>query len=264
MSVSVGVGRGRRRRRADRRRRRAGRPRPLRREAPRPRPGRRRVAVTAVRASRRYHRRRCRAERSIADAPTEPSPSRSPHDEDAPADVLADEAAPRPDERRSRPRLPRDRRHPRGQGRDRFKTIAYHRAADAIGRSPIDLVAAYRAGNPPKVPGVGQAISDKITRARDDRPDGLSRAAPRGGPARASSSSSRSRASGPRPSASSTRSSGSRRWTSLRGGREAAGSGRSRGLSERTEQLILEGIERLGAAADAGCSSTRRRSTSRR
>ena len=43
-----------------------------------------------------------------------------------------------------------------------FKTVAYHRAADAIGRSPVDLVGAYRGGNPPKVPGVGQAISDKI------------------------------------------------------------------------------------------------------
>ena len=43
-----------------------------------------------------------------------------------------------------------------------FKTVAYHRAADAIGRSPVDLVSAYRAGNPPTVPGVGKAISDKI------------------------------------------------------------------------------------------------------
>ncbi len=43
-----------------------------------------------------------------------------------------------------------------------FKTVAYHRAADTIGRSPIDLVAAYRSGGRPKVPGVGQAISDKI------------------------------------------------------------------------------------------------------
>ena len=43
-----------------------------------------------------------------------------------------------------------------------FKTVAYHRAADAIGRSPVDLVAAYRSGTPPKVSGVGQAISDKI------------------------------------------------------------------------------------------------------
>src|SRR6187455_2735623 len=43
-----------------------------------------------------------------------------------------------------------------------FKTVAYHRAADAIGRSPVDLVAAYRAGDAPAVPGVGKAISDKI------------------------------------------------------------------------------------------------------
>ena len=43
-----------------------------------------------------------------------------------------------------------------------FKTVAYHRAADAIGRSPVDLVSAYRAGNPPRIPGVGKAISDKL------------------------------------------------------------------------------------------------------
>ena len=43
-----------------------------------------------------------------------------------------------------------------------FKTVAYHRAADTIGRSPVDLVAAYRSGSRPKVAGVGQAISDKI------------------------------------------------------------------------------------------------------
>jgi DNA polymerase (family 10) len=43
-----------------------------------------------------------------------------------------------------------------------FKTVAYHRAADAIGRSPIDLVGAYRAGETPRIPGVGAAISDKI------------------------------------------------------------------------------------------------------
>src|SRR5262245_43726272 len=48
------------------------------------------------------------------------------------------------------------------QGEIPFKTIAYHRAADAIGRSPVDLPTAYRAGKPPKIPGVGKAISDKI------------------------------------------------------------------------------------------------------
>ena len=43
-----------------------------------------------------------------------------------------------------------------------FKTVAYHRAADAIGRSPVDIVSAYRSGTPPQIPGVGKAISDKL------------------------------------------------------------------------------------------------------
>ncbi len=48
------------------------------------------------------------------------------------------------------------------KGEIRFKTVAYHRAADAIGSSPVDIVSAYKAGVPPQVPGVGKAISDKI------------------------------------------------------------------------------------------------------
>ena len=43
-----------------------------------------------------------------------------------------------------------------------FKTVAYHRAADALAHSPIDVPDAYRRGSPPRIPGVGQAISDKI------------------------------------------------------------------------------------------------------
>ncbi len=43
-----------------------------------------------------------------------------------------------------------------------FKTVAYHRAADVIERSPVDLVAAYRVGKPPRLAGVGPAIGDKI------------------------------------------------------------------------------------------------------
>ncbi len=43
-----------------------------------------------------------------------------------------------------------------------FKTVAYHRAADAIAHSPHDIARAYRAGRPPAIPGVGSAISDKI------------------------------------------------------------------------------------------------------
>src|SRR5689334_3828466 len=43
-----------------------------------------------------------------------------------------------------------------------FKTVAYHRAADAIGRSPIEVARAYRDGRPPEIPGVGKAIADKL------------------------------------------------------------------------------------------------------
>ncbi len=44
-----------------------------------------------------------------------------------------------------------------------FKTVAYHRAADAIARAPFDVAAAYGAGERRPIPGVGRAISDKIT-----------------------------------------------------------------------------------------------------
>ncbi|HYN48826.1 MAG TPA: DNA polymerase/3'-5' exonuclease PolX [Candidatus Nanopelagicales bacterium] len=43
-----------------------------------------------------------------------------------------------------------------------FKTVAYHRAADAIAHSPHEIAHAYREGRPPAIPGVGAAISDKI------------------------------------------------------------------------------------------------------
>ncbi|MEI7743787.1 MAG: DNA polymerase/3'-5' exonuclease PolX [Chloroflexota bacterium] len=44
-----------------------------------------------------------------------------------------------------------------------FKTVAYHRAADAIGKAPFDVAGAYGAGDRRPIPGVGQAIADKIT-----------------------------------------------------------------------------------------------------
>jgi DNA polymerase (family 10) len=43
-----------------------------------------------------------------------------------------------------------------------FKTVAYHRAADAIARAPFDVGAAYASGDRRPIPGVGQAIGDKI------------------------------------------------------------------------------------------------------
>jgi len=44
-----------------------------------------------------------------------------------------------------------------------FKTVAYHRAADAIARAPFDVGATYAAGERRPIPGVGAAIADKIT-----------------------------------------------------------------------------------------------------
>src|SRR5687767_3257567 len=43
-----------------------------------------------------------------------------------------------------------------------FKTVAYHRAADVIAHSPVDLAQAYLSGRPPRLSGVGKAISEKI------------------------------------------------------------------------------------------------------
>jgi DNA polymerase (family X) len=125
-----------------------------------------------------------------------------------------------------------------------FKTIAYHRAADAIGRSPVDLVAAYRAGSPPKVAGVGQAISDKITelvttghmayldRLRAEVPASLVELLQIPG-------------LGPKTVKQLHDELGILTMADLEA---AAREGRIRtlrGLSERTEALILEGIERL-------------------
>ena len=94
-----------------------------------------------------------------------------------------------------------------------FKTVAYHRAADAIGRSPVDLVSAYRAGEPPKIPGVGKAISDKILELATTGQMALLRPAPRGGPAQPRRAVADPGPRAARPSARSTPSSVSRRST---------------------------------------------------
>ncbi len=43
-----------------------------------------------------------------------------------------------------------------------FKTIAYHRAADAIAKAPFDVASTYAGGDRRAIAGVGQAIGDKI------------------------------------------------------------------------------------------------------
>jgi DNA polymerase (family 10) len=168
------------------------------------------------------------------------------HDEDdSPADVLADEAADLTNGDLARVF------HEIGdilevQGEIAFKTIAYHRAADAIGRSPIDLVAADRAGKPPKVAGVGQAISDKIAelvttgkmayleRLRSEVPASLVELLEIPG-------------LGPKTVRQLHEELGIATMAELRDAAETGRIRTLRGLSERTEQLILEGIRRLEA-----------------
>jgi DNA polymerase (family 10) len=43
-----------------------------------------------------------------------------------------------------------------------YKTVAYHKAADAIARSPVEVAKAYLDGRRPRIPGVGEAIAKKI------------------------------------------------------------------------------------------------------
>ena len=44
-----------------------------------------------------------------------------------------------------------------------FKTVAYHRAADVIGRAPVAVARAYIDGHPPTLAGVGRATADKVS-----------------------------------------------------------------------------------------------------
>jgi DNA polymerase (family 10) len=53
------------------------------------------------------------------------------------------------------------------QGEVPFKIGAYRRAAENIANSPLDVARAYREGAPPRLPGVGRAIDDKLAELAD-------------------------------------------------------------------------------------------------
>ena len=53
------------------------------------------------------------------------------------------------------------------EGELAFKIGAYRRAANSIAHTPIDVVAAYRAGSPPRLEGVGKAIDEKLAELAD-------------------------------------------------------------------------------------------------
>ena len=154
-----------------------------------------------------------------------------------------------PDERRPRPDLPRDRRHARGQGRarlqDRRLSPGGRRHRPQPDRHPRGLP---QRDDRPRIPGVGQAISDKIAEiVATGRSASTTASGPRSH--RPSSSCSRSRAWGRARSGSSTTSSASTRSTTSARRPRPAGCATVKGLSARTEQSILEGIARLARPA---------------
>ncbi|MEX1172253.1 MAG: DNA polymerase/3'-5' exonuclease PolX [Chloroflexota bacterium] len=130
-----------------------------------------------------------------------------------------------------------------------FKTVAYHRAADAIGRSAVDLVEAYRAGHPPPVPGVGKAISDKIaelaTTGRLAFYDRLCTEVPPG-----LVDLMRLPGLGPKTVRQIWTELGITTLEDLRLAAEAGRLRGLRGLSARTEQGVIEGIRRLETTPD--------------
>jgi DNA polymerase (family 10) len=135
------------------------------------------------------------------------------------------------------------------QGELVFKTVAYHRAADALGHSPIDVPDAYRRGERPRTPGVGQAISDKIAelvatghmrlydRLRAEVPPSLVEMLQVPG-------------LGPKTVKLVHETLGVNTLEDLRAAAQAGRLRTVRGLSERTEQTILDGIAGLAARPD--------------
>ena len=135
------------------------------------------------------------------------------------------------------------------QGELVFKTVAYHRAADAIAHSPIDIPDAYRRGERPRIPGVGQAISDKIgeivttghmrlyDRLRAEVPPSLVEMLQVPG-------------LGPKTVKLVYETLGVKTLEDLRAAAQAGRLRTVKGLSEKTEQAILEGIAGLAARQD--------------
>jgi DNA polymerase (family 10) len=170
-----------------------------------------------------------------------------PLDHDTPLDPAADDAA-------DQPRRPTNGDlarifHDIGdmlevKGELVFKTVAYHRAADAIGRAPFDVAGAYAAGDRPAIPGVGKAIADKIVelattgrmaffeRLREEIPPSLVEML-------------RIPGLGPRTVRQIYQGLGIETVEDLRQAAEAGTLRTLKGLSQRTEAMVLEGITKL-------------------
>ena len=125
-----------------------------------------------------------------------------------------------------------------------YKAVAYRRVADAVERWPEDVATRYRAGDPPRIPGAGDALSTKLAelartghleyydRLRAQVPSGLLDMLRIGGV-------------GPRTVKLLHDELGIGSIDELRAAAEQGSLRGLKGLSARTEQNILEGIARI-------------------
>jgi DNA polymerase (family X) len=126
-----------------------------------------------------------------------------------------------------------------------YKAVAYRRVADAVERYPDDVAALFLRGEPPKIAGAGEALTAKLAelaetgrlayheRLRAQVPDGLLEML-------------RVPGVGPRTVRLLHETLRIDSLDALRAAAETGGLRHVKGLSERTEQNILEGIERIG------------------
>jgi DNA polymerase (family 10) len=126
-----------------------------------------------------------------------------------------------------------------------YKAVAYRRVADAVERYPDDVASLYKRGEPPKIPGAGAALTAKLAelaetgrleyheRLRAQVPDGVLEMLQVPGV-------------GPRTVRLLHDTLGIDSLDALRAAAETGGIRHVKGLSERTEQNILEGIARIG------------------
>ena len=130
------------------------------------------------------------------------------------------------------------------RGDSGFKVNAYRRAADSVARAGVDVAAAYRAGERPALPGVGASISERIEELATEGhmayrqelraqvpPTLLEWLAIRG--------------VGPRTAGEIWRTLGIATLAELEAAARAGRLRKVRGLSERTESRVLEGIAEI-------------------
>ena len=130
-----------------------------------------------------------------------------------------------------------------------FKTVAYHKAADAIAHSPVEVSRAYAQGRPPRIAGGGDAIGKKIAelagtgrmafydRLREEVPPTLVEILQIPG-------------IGPRTVRQLHDELGIETIEDLRQSAEAGSLRSLKGLSEKTEQQVLAGIAALARRQD--------------